>query len=519
MSILPSSADYTDKDFEAINRRLELLLKQVFPAWTDFERASFGNILKECFAFATDVLTFYQDQQAAETRWGTAQLRSSIIELARLISYELSGAVAATGDIVFTLGRVLAGDVSIPAGTVIKTVGSNPVKFQTLSAVTITSGNLTSASVAFEQSESQTDNYSATGEQSEEFVLSQTPFLDGSLGLTIGGDTWTKVDNFLESTATDKHYVVLVDEEDQATARTGDGTNGAVPTLGAAVVATYKTGGGVAGNVEANTIVKVEGSFTDTLGTTVSVTCDNAAAASGGVARETVAEAQVNAPASLRVLNRTIARTDWEDLAIQVSGVARALMLTKVEDTTIPEEGYGYLFVVPDGGGTPSTVLKQAVEDYINDGFPIPLNFNWETADPVYSTINIVAYVYLESGATETGVETLVLAALREYFSPSNTDGTPNTEIDFGYNYKDEAGSPEPLISLSHIGNLVEQGTDNNPVTGIRRLGTPGDGEGITLNASQDDVDLTLRQFPTGGTLTLYNGDTATMFSGHPVSI
>lgn len=513
MSLLPSAADYTDKDFASMNRRLELLLQQVFPAWTDFNRSSFGNILKECFCFAMDVLTFYQDQQAAETRWSTATLRSSIIELATLINYTLDGATAATADVIFSIPNPLPGDVPIPIGTVVRTRGASPIRFQTLAATTITSGNTTSAAVSVEQSEAQDDTYTATGEKSEEFVLSQTPFLDGSEVVVIAGDTWTKVDNFLDSTATDKHYIVLVDEEDQATIRAGDGTLGAVPALGAAVAVDYKTGGGTTGNVEANTIVQVEGSFSDSLGNSTSITSDNAAAATGGVARESVAEARVNAPASLRVLNRAIARTDWEDLARSVAGIGRALMLTKAEDTTIPEYGLGYLFLVPDGGGTPSAALKTEVEDYINDNFPIPLNFTWQPEDPSYKTINIVAYVYLEPDATEAAVETAVLAALQAFFAPTNDDGTPNTEVDFGYNYKDLVGDPDPKVALSTIYNIIHD------TTGIRRLGTPADGEGLTLNAVQDDVDLTLRQFPQGGTLTLYNGDSSTMFAGHPIAI
>lgn len=513
MSLLPTPADYTDKDFEAINRRMELLLQAVFPAWTDYNRASFGNILKELFSFSMDVVTFYQDQQAVETRWGTAQLRESIIELARLINYSLDSAEAATVDVVFSMPRVLPGDVTIPSGTVVKTVGSSPVRFQTLADTTIASGDVASAPVSAKHSDDQQDTLTARGEAGEEFLLSQRPFLDASEALVIAGTPWTKVDNFLDSTATDKHYVLLVDEEDIATIHVGDGTNGLVPTLGDAVVCDYETGGGIAGNVEASTLKKVEGSFSDSLGNATTLTSANALSADGGVGRETVAAARVGAPRSLRVLNRTIARTDWEDLAEGFPGIARALNLTKVEDSTIATEGRGYLFLVPDSGGVPSAALKTAVETYINDGWPIPLNFSWEARDPVYNTINIVAYVYLGPDATESAVEDAVLAELRAYFAPLNDDGTPNTDIDFGYNYKDNAGNPEPKIPLSTIGNLIRD------TAGVRRLGTPADGEGVTLNAVEDDVDLILREFPKGGTLTLYNGDTSVMFPGHPVAI
>ena len=47
MNLLPEAVDYTDKDFDALRTRLIQLVKSVFPDWTDFEVASFGNVLIE----------------------------------------------------------------------------------------------------------------------------------------------------------------------------------------------------------------------------------------------------------------------------------------------------------------------------------------------------------------------------------------------------------------------------------------------------------------------------------------
>lgn len=521
MTIFPAGTlDYTDKDFASINRRLELLLQGVFPAWTDFERASFGNILKECFAFAADILCFYQDQQAQETRWGTAQLRSSIIELARLIGYELASASAATADVVFSIPRVTAGNVIIPAGTQLRTLAADPVYFQTTASATITAGATTSGSVTAKQSEDQQDVTTAAGEKSEEFRLTQRPFLDNTAQVTIAGNPWSQVDHFLDSGPTDLHFVVLVDAEDYATIRTGDGINGAFPGAGDSVVIDYETGGGTAGNVDAGMIAKVEGGpWYDTLSNPVVLSVSNALAATGGVARESVAEARQNAPRSIRVLNRAVARTDYEDLAVQVAGVGRALMLTKVQDPSISEEGYGYLRIVPDGGGTPSAGLKLATYLFIQTGYPPPLNFRWEVADPIYETIDIVAYVYLESSGTQAQVEADALAALRAFFAPVNDDGTANTAINFGYYYQranptpGEAPIPDPKVPLSTIANILHD------LTGVRRLGATADGEGLTLNGLEGDVVLALNEFPAGGNLTLIDGDTGLTYAGHPIAL
>jgi hypothetical protein len=61
VAVLPTSLDYTDKDFDALRARLIALVKSVFPDWSDFSVASFGNLLIEMYAFVGDVLTFYLD--------------------------------------------------------------------------------------------------------------------------------------------------------------------------------------------------------------------------------------------------------------------------------------------------------------------------------------------------------------------------------------------------------------------------------------------------------------------------
>jgi Baseplate J-like protein len=513
-TLIPSAPDYTDKDFESINRRLETLIAGVFPKWTDFNRANFGNILKESFAFCFDILAFYQDQQARETRWATATQRASIIALAKLIGYELQGASAATADMTLALAAALPGDLTLTAETIFKTgEQTDPTRFQALSDITFLAGNTSPTGVpSVENSAPQDDTYTATGDAGEEFVLSQSPYLDGSLVLVIGVDTWTEQETLLDSTASDKHFLLTVDQNDQATVKVGDGVNGAIPATGATVTAAYKTGGGSDGNVEADTIIKVEGGpFYDVLGNRATfATITNPSAAAGGSDRETVEQARVRAPRSLRVLNRAVARTDFEDLALQVAGTARALMLTKIEDSVV-EEGRGWLYLIPEGasGAVPSGALKTTVKSYIDNEFPPPLTFDWEIKDPDYLAINVVATVYLTPDTSEAATVTAIREALQGYFATLDDDGLPNAEITFGYYYRDSVDDPDPKVPLSEIANLI------NDSAGVRRLGTPGDGEGVTLNGSQDDADLTVRQFPSAGTLTLTNGDTSgTIYSG-----
>ena len=79
MAILPASVDCTDKDFDSLRARLIALIRSVFPDWSDFYVASFGNILVEMWAFVGDVITYYLDNQARESRIRTATQRRNVI--------------------------------------------------------------------------------------------------------------------------------------------------------------------------------------------------------------------------------------------------------------------------------------------------------------------------------------------------------------------------------------------------------------------------------------------------------
>jgi len=83
-----------------------------------------------CDAVATtlDVLSFYQERIANENFLRTATQRRSILELARLIGYELAPGVAASTWLAFGLQEVpgspalAAGPVTIPIGTRVQSV-------------------------------------------------------------------------------------------------------------------------------------------------------------------------------------------------------------------------------------------------------------------------------------------------------------------------------------------------------------------------------------------------------------
>jgi hypothetical protein len=482
--LLPPSAAYLSRDFDSIRARLIELVESVFPDWTDHDVAAFGNILLELFAFVGDVLGYYLDALVRETRLTTATQRKSVIALARMLGYRLPGAQGATAVVTFDLDAPMAGDVAIAAGRVLRTEAvTSPVRFQLLADVVLRAGT-THAEGVVEHSESQTKTVDASALSGTDIVLDRTPYLDGSARPSAGNGDYAERTTLLGSGPNDRHFLVLVDQNDRATLRFGDGKNGAAPT--GTLQIPYKTGGGDAGNVDPNTIRVLDGTLTDARGRPAHVTLTNPKRASGGIERQSVAAAKLLVPETLRAPARSVAREDFEIHARELPSVARALMLTSDEDPSI-EENTGILYVVPAGGGVPTPALKSAALRQVTEVYPCTLTFQPAVQEPVYRAVSVDARLFLvppTPAAARIATGARLRARLADFFRITNADGTPNLTIDFGFNVSARGGASE--LAWSDLFDLLVK------TPGVRKL-EPYD---LKLNGLPADVKLAPREFP-----------------------
>lgn len=498
MPITPSLLDYTDKDFTSLKARLEKLAKSAFPNWTDFSIAAFGNYNIELYAHVGDVLGFYLDAQAGETRWSTAQLRKNVLALVKLIGYKPKTATASKVDVKITLAAVPAADVNFVAGTVFKTPASPQVRFELTDDAVIPAGtNPPEITVTAANWTSQFEAFAATGLPNQAVILGYTPFLEEGLYVSDAQGVFTAVDSFLDSKSIDRHFTLTVGSGQRAVLRFGNGTSGALPV--GTINVFYKTGGGAAGIVEPETVTLIEGSFSDNLNNPVTVTVTNPEKSTVATDAETTAQIKENAPRAIRALNRTVAREDFEINAEQVPGVARALMMTSNEDIAIPENS-GRLYVIPVGGGIPTQDLKDAVLEMVTVTKPCTLTFNVGVYDPVYLTVAITAKVFLKSGVSAATAKTAIQTGLTNWFALNNADGSRNTRVDFGFNYKKQDGDPANEIALTTLMDIVAS------APGVRKIGDIS--SDFLVNGKHSDLDLPANTFPRLGTVTLINGDT-----------
>lgn len=174
---------------------------------------------------------------------------------------------------------------------------------------------------AIQRSEEMRNQFSSSGLPDSHLDIEHVPILDtrkdaskdGIPRITIGTEVWSKVEDFDASKPGDKHYIM-----DLETGRVtfGDDIHGMIPPEGENnILVSYRTGGGIRGNVKAGAINRV---MADRVGP-VSVT--NHRSARSGEDAETLEEAIQRARIELRTPNRAVTSDDYERLAKSTPGV------------------------------------------------------------------------------------------------------------------------------------------------------------------------------------------------------
>ena len=186
----------------------------------------------------------------------------------------------------------------------------------------------------------------------------------------------------------------------------GDGANGYVPTLGSEILCTYQTNVGALGNVGSNTIVQSSSAIIGL------VSALNPLPASGGTSAESLSSIAVNAPASLKTLNRAVTVGDIENMAIQSPGVQWASAIQSTYQLV-------NLYIAPFGGGDPSSLLIEQVLGYIDP--LIMANTTVTIFNPSYIPINVTIDLVVYPNYGNTAVTLEVQAAIYNMLALSNT--------------------------------------------------------------------------------------------------
>ena len=242
-------------------------------------------------------------------------------------------------------------------------------------------------------------------------------------------ETWSEVTDFADSQRGSRHFVW-----DSTTGeirfgpliRYPDGTmrqHGAIPGEGTRLRVTgYRTGGGSAGNVGVGTLTGLRTSVPYV------TRVENLSAATGGVDAETVTNAKVRGPQTLRTGGRAVTTADFERLTQEADRRVARVRCLPPNDQFAPVR----LLVVPAIGEAPHSLQL--------DHFALPddmitnisehlderrvLGSRIEVGTPYYQGVTVAALLTARPGRPPSLVQDRAMRALYQYISP--TSGGPD---------------------------------------------------------------------------------------------
>jgi predicted phage baseplate assembly protein len=296
---------------------------------------------------------------------------------------------------------------------------------------------------------------------------------------------WVEVPDFGSSGPDDPHFVL-----DSATGavefgpriRTAEGQErqyGRVSPSGRRVrFSSYRSGGGIAGNVGADRLTLLKSSVPYVRSVT------NHSAASGGTNAEDLEHAKWRAPNLLRSNERAVTPEDFEILACKASnGIARARCLAvrgdavATADTPVAAPGVVRLQLVPTlsahvAGPVTAEALelpervRSEVRAYLDERRLLTCDLELEPA--IYSWVSILAQLRAHPNANRERIQTQATSTLYRYVHP--TLGGPDGQ---GWPFGRElmAGELYPLLQQIEGVELVENITLQAVDSATRKVG------------------------------------------------
>lgn len=280
----------------------------------------------------------------------------------------------------------------------------------------------------------------------QEFDLPDSLMLEDTLVITVNAVTWTKVDNFVESTSVSTHYKVIVKSENQFAIQFGNGTYGAIP--GAFDInALYSFGGGIDSNV---TVINGINSYT---GNDSNITgASNPESITGGADEESIASAKKLGPLLLKARSRFVTVADGEALALAFGGLS-LVKVNKNEFGVLSAQVVG----IANGGGNPSASLKTALQTHLIDR-TILESIDVRVQDATITSVNVTSAAKMLSGYVFADVLPFFTLAYQLFLSET------------GQEIKDQYDSTGISDTITLINTIFSTSFDDDDAAQIERL-------------------------------------------------
>lgn len=428
---VPSSIDYTSKDFLGFMSSLQTYAKIAFPQWNiGSSEGDIGLAIMEAFAYEGDILSYYGDRISQEAYLPTATQRQSLLNIAALLGYTVSNGSPATGSVTLQTAAGAPATV-VPAGTQISSGFDQATDSTIIYEVNAGQANYTvpanaTGTLTLNVTQGITHTlYNAgtsNGTAAQTFSLPQTLVIDGSVTVFTqaagGADvSWAYTQFLGDFGPTDQVFTTFLDSAGLTWIQFGDGVDGAIPTSGVSILVSYRVGAGTAGNVQAGIVGPFVNPIDGVATQVLSGGAFNSTAMTGGTNPETNDQIRANAPAFFATTQRAVSLPDFVAMAQNIQGVT-AVNAVAAHSTSVS------LYLMGDNNQPANTVTQAMVTSFFTGKTLAGVTVN--VAQPTLVAIDVGSsgspmQLTVSQGFSQASVVTNVTSALNTMFSTPNT--------------------------------------------------------------------------------------------------
>ena len=358
--------DISELDFETIKGSLKRFLsnQNEFKDY-DFEGSSLA-ILLDLLAYNTHYLAYNANFVANEMFMDTAQLRSSVASLAKLVGYTPNSARAPIADLKLVINDGTGSTITIPAGTKFtSSIDGLTYTFVSIADKTVqpVDGIYTAQSLNVYEGTYVTYNYTYDAQDIDQRFLIPSDRADSTTIKVVvqnsvsdvTQNTYTKATSITELDGTSKVFFLQEAEDGQYEIYFGDGVIGKALTDGNIINISYV----VTNKTEANgaTSFSLSGSISGFTDITVTVN----SSAQGGAEPETLQSIKKNAPDFYSSQDRAVTIEDYKSKVKQLYANTQAVSAWGGENAETPFYGRVYISILPTSGSNLTESTKARI--------------------------------------------------------------------------------------------------------------------------------------------------------------
>ena len=420
---MATKLEISELDFDGIKSNLKTFLSQQ-DEFTDYDFEGSGmSVLLDVLAYNTHYLGYNANMLANEMYLDSADLRSSVVSLAKQVGYTPTSCTSSTATINVLVNNASGASLTMSRGTKFTTtVDGQSYSFVNNADVSITpvSGVYQFSNLSVYEGSYLNYKYTAnTSDIDQRFIIPNDSVDTTTLTVKVQEsssdattNTYTLATGITGLDSTSKVYFLQEVEGGRFEVYFGDGVTGKAIEDGNIVILDYINGNRDAPN-GATTF-----SLSGTIGGFSSATITTVSNASGGTGLESITSIKYNAPRDYSAQDRAVTAEDYKTLVKSLYANAQAVQVYGGEDAETPDYGKVYISIKAKSGSNLTVATKESIVTSLKS-YAVA-SVTPVIIDPETTYITLVVNFRYNSGKTTKDVSTLQTNVLTKIASYNN---------------------------------------------------------------------------------------------------